>query len=93
MLLIGALRYLYVGASWWWRALRAELPPSGRRKTICVVQGIVLLVCLGPIIPRALSFPLAGAALILLVYSFAVDVIWLARASRRDHLAVAYPTD
>lgn len=83
VILIGAMRYGFVAASWVWPALRGELPPSLRRKTVCVVQGIVLLVCLGPIIPVWFSYPVAGAALALLAYSFAADVIWLARAGKQ----------
>ena len=77
VMLIGALRYLFVAAGWVWPMLRATLPASRRRKTICVVQGVVLLVCLGPIIPATLAAASAACALGLLVYSFAVDVYWL----------------
>ncbi|NNF28308.1 MAG: CDP-alcohol phosphatidyltransferase family protein [Gemmatimonadetes bacterium] len=83
VILIGAMRYGFVAASWVWPALQGELPPSLRRKTVCVVQGIVLLVCLGPIIPRWFSYPIAWAALILLAYSFAADVLWLVRENDR----------
>ena len=79
VILIGALRYLFVAAGWLWPALAAELPPSLRRKTICVVQDVVLLVCLGPIIPSALASGAAAAALAGLVYSFCVDARWLMR--------------
>lgn len=82
VLLLGAFRYLFVVAGWLWSALTAELPPSQRRKTVCVVEGVVLLVCLGPIIPSGLAVTAAGGALLLLTYSFAVDIRWLAaRAS------------
>ena len=74
---IGVLRYLFVIAGWLWPTLKAELPPSTRRQTVCVVQGVVLLVCLGPIVPAALAATGATAALALLIYSFAVDVRWL----------------
>ena len=77
--LIGALRYLFVAAGWVWPALTAELPPSRRRQTVCVVQGIALLVCLGPIVPSPLASAVAAVALALLSYSFAVDIRWLAR--------------
>ncbi len=84
VILIGAMRYMFVAASWIWPALRRDLPPSFRRKTVCVVQGVVLLVCLGPIIPPWVSHAVAGAALALLTYSFSADVIWLARAEGRE---------
>ncbi len=77
VILVGALRYFFVAAGWALPALRGALPESFRRKTVCVVQGLVLLVCLGPITPARLASVVAGSALALLVYSFAVDVIWL----------------
>ena len=79
VLLIGAFRYLFVMAGWLWPAVTAELPDSQRRKTVCVVEGVVLLVCLGPIIPSGLASVAAAAALLLLTYSFTVDIRWLAR--------------
>ena len=78
-ILIGLPRYLYVAGGWMWPMLRAELPPSVRRKAVCVAQGVLLLVCLGPIISPALATVAAAAALAVLAYSFAVDIIWLAR--------------
>ena len=77
VLLLGAPRYLFVAAGWIWPLLTAELPASLRRKTVCVVQGIMLIVCLAPIMPLDLAPRAAAAALVLLVYSFGVDVIWL----------------
>lgn len=79
VVLIGALRYIFVGAARLWPPLRGELPPSRRRKTVCVVQGVVLLVCLGPVVPAAAASALAAGALALLLWSFAVDVRWLVR--------------
>lgn len=76
VLLIGLMRYGFVGASWVVPALRRELPPSLRRKVGAVVQGIVLLVALGPIIPVRMAVAVAAAGLALLSYSFAVDVRW-----------------
>ena len=77
VLLIGALRYLFVAAGRIWPALTAELPDSMRRKTVCVVQGAALIVCLAPVLPSEHPPRVAAGALALLVYSFAVDVIWL----------------
>ena len=78
-ILIGLPRYLYIAAGWMWPMLRAELPPSLRRKAVCVAQGVLLLVCLGPIVPPPLATGSAAAAVVVLTYSFAVDIIWLAR--------------
>jgi phosphatidylglycerophosphate synthase len=76
VLLIGLMRYAFVAASLPWPALRAELPPSLRRKVVCVVQGVVLLVALGPIVPAAMAVAASAAGLVALSYSFAVDVRW-----------------
>ncbi len=80
---IGALRYLFIAAGWVWPALRTPLPPSTRRKSVCVVQGVALLICLGPIIPQTLAPLVAAAALGTLVYSFGVDLAWLVQPHRR----------
>jgi phosphatidylglycerophosphate synthase len=79
VLLIGLMRYGFVAASWIWPALAAELPPSQRRRVVCVAQGIVLLVALGPIIPPAVALAVSGGGLVALTYSFAVDVRWALR--------------
>lgn len=83
VLLIGLLRYFFVAAGWIWRDLTAELPDSFRRKAICVVQGVVLLTCLGPIIPSPVATSIASVALALLVWSFGVDIHWLRTAAHR----------
>ena len=79
VLLIGGIRYLFVAAGQAWPALRGPLPPAWRRKAISVVQGVALLVALGPIIPPWLAAAGAGGALALLLWSFAVDARWLLR--------------
>ena len=84
VILIGALRYLFVFASWFWPALQGPLPESMRRKTVCVVQGVGLLVALGPIIPPAMATAVAAIALAALIYSFVVDVVWLSRQARKS---------
>ncbi len=81
VLLIGGLRYLFVLGGLLWPRLRGALPPSLRRKVVCVAQGIVLVTCLAPVIRPAPATALAASALLLLVYSFVVDTWWLARSS------------
>jgi len=83
VLLIGSLRYLFVLAGLLWPPLRESLPPRSGRKTICVVQSVVLVACIAPIIPSTLATPAAVVALLLLVYSFARDTWWLASTRRR----------
>jgi phosphatidylglycerophosphate synthase len=77
VILIGALRYLFVFAGLLWPLLNGALPPSLRRKTVCVWQGVTLVVALAPVTPGRAASALAAAALALLVYSFGVDVWWL----------------
>jgi len=78
VLLIGTMRYLFVAAGRLWPPLRAPLPPSLRRSAICAVQGAVLLMLLTPTLAPPVSAWLAGGALLLLAWSFGVDVVWLA---------------
>lgn len=79
VLAAGGMRYAFVLAARLWPWLEAPLPPSWRRKTVCVVQIVALIVCLGPIVPPDWSAALAAASLALLAWSFAVDIAWLAR--------------
>ena len=78
VLLVGGLRYLFVLGGLLWPPLRGALPPSQRRKVVCVAQGIVLVICLAPVIGPGPATALAASALLLLVYSFVVDTWWLA---------------
>jgi phosphatidylglycerophosphate synthase len=76
---IGAIRYVFVAAAYPWPFLDAPLPPSFRRKAVCVVQSVALLICLAPALPDVSRLVTALSALLLLVYSFGVDVGWLVR--------------
>jgi len=82
VLLIGAMRYLYVlaGAAWPW--LRAPVPDSTARKAVCVIQILALIACLAPPVPHPLTAVLAAGALALLGWSFGRDVVWLWRRRR-----------
>ena len=76
---IGAMRYLFVLAMRPWPWLAAPLPPSLRRKSVCVWQVGSLLLCLLPGVRGSFALVLLGTALALLVWSFALDVRWLQR--------------
>ncbi|MDP1648358.1 MAG: CDP-alcohol phosphatidyltransferase family protein [Rubrivivax sp.] len=78
----GLMRYAFVAAARPWPWLAAALPPSRRRRAVCVVQISTLVVCLAPIVPPPLATALAAASLALLATSFAIDVRTLARARR-----------
>ena len=82
VILLGLPRYLFIAAGWLWPWMHAPLPERARRKAGCVVQGIALLVCLGPIVPPGLAAPVAALTLVLLTASFAIDIVWLSRSSR-----------
>jgi phosphatidylglycerophosphate synthase len=82
ILAAGLLRYLFVAASWVRPWLAAPLPPSRRRQAVCVVQIVSLLGALAPFVAVPWSAALAFAGLAALVWSFAVDVHWLARNAR-----------
>ncbi|MDR5897977.1 CDP-alcohol phosphatidyltransferase family protein [Halomonas vilamensis] len=82
VVLIGAMRYGFVLTSGIYPWLKAPLFPSWRRKTVCVWQVAALLLALTPLTPSGVSALLALSALIMLVYSFAVDVWWLYRRHR-----------
>lgn len=84
VVLSGLARYLFVGAGVLLPWLRRALPPSRRRQAVCVVQIVVLLAVVAPVLPRAVTAPLALAGLLVLAYSFAVDVAWLARHASRS---------
>lgn len=83
VVLSGLARYLFVAAGAAAPWLRRDLPPSRRRQTVCVVQIVVLLAVVAPVLPRAMTAPLALVGLLVLAYSFAVDVAWLARRAKR----------
>jgi phosphatidylglycerophosphate synthase len=83
VLIGGLLRYLYEIVGVWWPVLQNPLPPSFRRKLISVVQGGSLIALLAPVIVPPFSMWVAGIALALLLYSFAVDVVFLAREDRQ----------
>jgi phosphatidylglycerophosphate synthase len=82
VLLSGLLRYGFVAAGALVPWMRRPLPPSVRRKTVCVVQIILLLAVIAPLLPPGASAPLALAGLLLLACSFAIDLAWL--AGRRE---------
>ena len=81
IVLAGAMRYLFVAAGWIWRWVSAPLPPSSRRKAICVVQIVGLAAVVSPVVAVPASMVVALATLGTLTWSFAVDTLWLRRHS------------
>jgi phosphatidylglycerophosphate synthase len=83
VLAVGLMRYAFVLASWPFPALRGPLPPSRRRQAICVQQGVSLLICLLPPVGNTFANVSAGLALLALLASFATDIIYLVRISKK----------
>ena len=79
ILAAGLMRYAFVLAMKPWPCLARPLPPSQRRKAVCVAQITSLIVCLGPIIALPWSRAIAAASLAALAASFAIDIAWLIR--------------
>jgi len=75
----GLLRYVFVAAGWRWPWVQRPLFPSVRRKTICVVQVIGLMLTILPAIPPPASERIAAVSLAALAYSFLADTVWLWR--------------
>ncbi|MCW4153045.1 CDP-alcohol phosphatidyltransferase family protein [Halomonas sp. 18H] len=82
VLALGGMRYAFVAAGARWAWLRAPLPESLRRKTICVIQVGALIIACTPFTPPALATPMLAIALILLSGSFLRDILWLYHQAR-----------
>lgn len=86
VLVIGLMRYGFLLASLAWPWLAAALPPSFRRKLVCVWQVaaliVAMIVVLLPPLPSFWAGPILLSALAALVYSFMVDIAWLFRHHR-----------
>ncbi len=81
VLAIALMRYIFVAAAWVWPWLSAPLPPRFSRKAVCVLELAALVLLQLPILPMGVAVALVWSTLTLLLWSFAVDVIWL-RARR-----------
>ena len=79
ILVAGLMRYLFVAAGYAWQWMETPLPPSVRRKLVCVVQIVGLAIVVSPAVSGPASIALAGVTLVTLSYSFFVDVLWLRR--------------
>ncbi len=91
VLAIGAMRYLFVAASWILPGLAGPLFPSMRRKVVCVAQGAALLICVGPIVPPDLAQGVVAAALVALSASFTRDTVWLLASERSTTVPAPSP--
>lgn len=79
----GLMRYLFVAGACLWPWLGGRLPASRRRQTVCVLQVVALIVCLGPPLTPGWTALTAAAGLAALLLSFGIDIVWLARHAPR----------
>ena len=86
-LVIGAMRYVFVAASWVLPWLSGNLPTRYSAKVVAAAQGIVLVVASAQLLAQQIAAALVVAALAALLWSFAKSATWLWRA-RPAHAAV-----
>ena len=79
VLAIGLLRYAFVVAGWLLPWMNETLPPRYWRKVVTAVCGVALTVVAAQLLPAAANVLIAAAALLLVLESFARDVVWLVR--------------
>ena len=84
VLTVGAMRYIFVVAGWLWPPLAAPLPPSPRRKAVCVGVIVAMLAALAPPVEPMIGRWLCVGGVLILVYSFAADCVRLALRGRGD---------
>ena len=77
VLALGLMRYAFVAAAWALPWMNQPLTPSLRRKTVCVWQVVTLMLAIVPIVPSLLANVSLATALLLLTWSFFLDVYWL----------------
>jgi phosphatidylglycerophosphate synthase len=90
-LAIGAMRYVYVAASWMRPWLRGALPTRYSAKVVAASAGVNLVVVAAGLLPHTLAVVLVLATLGAVSWSFGHGVAWLwrARGVRADDGAVA----
>lgn len=77
VLVLGVMRYLFVGAGLIWPWIMAPLPVSYVRKGICVLQLATLIALQVPVLSEDMAIMLARVASVALAWSFLRDVVWL----------------
>ena len=87
ILAAGTMRYVFVVCGYALPWLNRALPYSYRRRVICVVQSVSLIISLVPWFTAPFSAFIALAGLSLLAASFAVDIAWLFRAHRAQAIS------
>jgi hypothetical protein len=82
VLLVGALRYLFVAASRVRPSLRATLPTGAFRRTVAALQGPALVVVVAPFVPVRAATAVAAVALLLALVSLGGQALRLERHGR-----------
>jgi phosphatidylglycerophosphate synthase len=82
VLLIGAMRYLFLVGSWVRPAWRGPLAHSNVRRAVAGLQGAALAVAVAPVVPLGVATAGVAVALVLLAGSFARDVATLESGAR-----------
>lgn len=79
VLALGFMRFGWIAAGRVLPWLNGDLPPSLRRKAVCVIQIAALIALVSPALAPPLSTGVAAVAVAVLGWSFAVDGLWLWR--------------
>jgi len=79
VLLSGLMRYLFAAGAALVPRLQRPVPSTFRGKCIAVLQMIALIVALAPVCNPPVAASIAAVALLALVVSFSLDVVWLLR--------------
>ncbi|HSF62755.1 MAG TPA: CDP-alcohol phosphatidyltransferase family protein [Paracoccaceae bacterium] len=79
VLALGFMRFAWIVAGRALPWLNGDLPPSLRRKAVCVIQIAALIALISPALAPPLSQGVAAVAVAVLGWSFAVDGLWLLR--------------
>ncbi|MBM3604086.1 MAG: CDP-alcohol phosphatidyltransferase family protein [Alphaproteobacteria bacterium] len=79
VLVLGAMRYLFLGAGRIWPWIMAPLPESLARKTVCVLQLTALIALQIPQLSVDAAILVARVAAGAVIWSFGRDLLWLWR--------------
>jgi phosphatidylglycerophosphate synthase len=89
VLAIGAARYLFVVAGWFWPWLTEQLPPRYWRKVAAAVAGIALVIAASGVLGGAGTSVVLLVATALIAESFGRDVLWLRRRAAIRRVSVS----
>ena len=85
VLACGLMRYAFVACGWVLPWMAGPLRSTRRGKTVAVAQLMGLGAALSPLVRAPYSAGIAAVTLVALAWSFALDVAWLFKESRRRH--------